>query len=162
MIFFHLFTNIWSCNKKHAIFSISACYVLLWEFVEWGSFSNETSNFVKTMGKSHKITSYLYDKSKILGPKIWSQGTNLGYLGPWSQVDLDRLFSKPQILFILNPNSFSELVACRVTAKNPNFFPWQCDMYRYLCKYTLLCTVVSAKFPPAVFRWHLSKKYAKI
>ena len=55
-------------------------------------FSNETSNFVKTMGKSHKITSYLYDKSKILGPKIWSQGTNLGYLGPGSQADLDGLF----------------------------------------------------------------------
>ena len=89
-------------------------------------FWHKTSNFDQQSPKYHKITSYYYDKRKFLRPKIWSLGTHLGYPGAGSQAALDEIFSKYQILVILDPKSLPILVACRETAKTPKTFPPWC------------------------------------
>ena len=60
---------------------------------------------------------------KNLTKNFWSLGTNLGYLGPGSQADLDGIFSKPQIFVIWDPIRLSELVACLGTTKTVKTFP---------------------------------------
>ena len=90
-------------------------------------FWHKTSNFDQQPPKYHKTTSYFYDKRKFLRPKIWSLGTHLGYPGSGSQAALDEIFSKYQILVILDPKSLPILVACRETAKTPKTFPPRCE-----------------------------------
>ena len=89
-------------------------------------FWHKTSNFDQQPPKYHKITSYFYDKRKILRPKIWSLGTHLGYPGAGSRADIDKTFSKYQILALLDLNNLPIPVACHVTAKTPKTFPSQC------------------------------------
>ena len=91
-------------------------------------FWHKTSNFDQQPPKYHKTTSYFYDNRKFLRPKIWSLGTHLGYSGSGSQAALDEIFSKYQILVILDPKSLPILVACRETAKTPKTFPPWCEL----------------------------------
>ena len=72
------------------------------------------------MAKVHKITSYFYDKRKILNQKFWSHGTPLGSMGPGSQQDPDEIFSQSQILVIWGLYNCPDIVACREQAKKPN------------------------------------------
>ena len=66
------------------------------------------------MAKVHKITSYFYDKRKILNQKFWSHGTPLGSMGPGSQQDPDEIFSQNQILV-----TTALTVVCLEQAKKP-------------------------------------------
>ena len=67
----------------------------------------------------HKTTLLEDGMRKFLGPKFWSLGSNLGYLGPVSQQDIIIGFSQLQFLVILDPYDCSVLVALQTHAKNP-------------------------------------------
>ena len=89
-------------------------------------FSAKTSVFVTYIEKSHKITSNFHHKRKFLGPKIWSQGTRLGWLGPLSWKGRGERFSKPQNPFIWDPKDSPILVPPLLFEKNLNRFPTRC------------------------------------
>ena len=72
------------------------------------------------MAKVHKITSYFYDKRKILNQKFWSHGTPLGSMGPGSQKAPNEIFSKSQILVIWGPYNCPDIVAYETHAKKLN------------------------------------------
>ena len=67
-----------------------------------------------------KITSDSYDMRKFLTKKFWSQGTNMGSLGPGSQKALILGSSKLQFLVIWGPYNIPVMVAVQIQAKNPN------------------------------------------
>ena len=73
-----------------------------------------------SMAKVQKITSYFYDKRKILSQKFLSHETFLGSMGPESQQDADEIFSKSQILVIWGPHNCPVIVACREQAEKLN------------------------------------------
>ena len=68
---------------------------------------------------------------KILTNFFWSLGTNLGYPGPGSQADVDRIFSKPQILVIWDPISLSKIVACLEMTKTLKTIPALSETHIY-------------------------------
>ena len=65
----------------------------------------------------HEITSLEDDMRKILSPKIWSQGTPLGSLGPLSLKDPDQRFSKHYFLLIWDPFDIPKLGALSALAE---------------------------------------------
>ena len=67
----------------------------------------------------HKITSFEDDMRKFLRPKIWSQGTPLGSLGPLSQEAPILGFDQHQILVIWGPYDPPEVTPLQTQAKNP-------------------------------------------
>ena len=73
--------------------------------------------FAKQTAKMHKITSFEGYMRKFLRPKIWSQGTPLGSLGPLSQKAPDQRFPKLDFLLIWDPYDFPKLVAWETQAE---------------------------------------------
>ena len=65
----------------------------------------------------HKITSFEDDMRKFLRPKIWSQGTPLGSMGPLSLKDPDQIFSKHYFLLIWDPFDIPKLGALSALAE---------------------------------------------
>ena len=74
--------------------------------------------FAKQINKTHKITSDFYDIRKILTKKFWSQGTNLGSLGPVSREAFNEIFFRFQILVIWGPYDLQIPTAPQEKAKN--------------------------------------------
>ena len=73
--------------------------------------------FAKQTAKMHKIASFEDDMRKILRPKIWSQGTPLGSMGPLSLKDPDQRFPKHYFLLIWDTFYFPKLVALSTMAE---------------------------------------------
>ena len=84
------------------------------------SFSSFSAYFDKQIHKTHKITSYENNQSKIWYPKFWSLGTTLGYMGPLSLQDVILGPCRLQFLVIWDPCEASVQVALGAKAKNPN------------------------------------------
>ena len=89
-------------------------------------FSAKSPVFTTWIEKLHKITSDFHPKRKILRPKIWSHGTDLGYPGPVFQKGPDEKFSKPQNPFIWEPKDSPVLAPSLLFEKNLNRFPTWC------------------------------------
>ena len=79
----------------------------------------------------HKIRSFQDDMRQFLRPKIWSQGTPLGSLGPGSQGALGLGPCRFQILVIWGPNDPPVLVVFHVQAKNLNTVRSWCDIQTF-------------------------------
>ena len=60
-------------------------------------------------------------------PKIWSHGTNLGYLGSLNQKALDKIFSKVVFLDPFDVPEGPVIVASLFHAKILKTFPTRCD-----------------------------------
>ena len=75
----------------------------------------------------HKITSFEGDMRKFLRPKIWSQGTPLGSMGPLSLKDPDQRFSKHDFLLIWDPFDFLKLAASSAMAEKLKAIAAWCD-----------------------------------
>ena len=65
---------------------------------------------------------------KILIPKIWSQGTPLGSLGPLSLKDPDQRFSKHYFLLIWDPFDFPKLAALSAMAEKLKAIAAWCEL----------------------------------
>ena len=80
-------------------------------------YSSISAFFAEQTAKMHKITSFEDDMRKFLRPKIWSQGTPLGSMGPLSLKAPDQRFSKHDFLLIWDPHDFPKLVASETQAE---------------------------------------------
>ena len=78
----------------------------------------------------HKIRSFEDDIRKFVRPKIWSQGTPLGSMGPLSLKDPDQRFSKHDFLLIWDPYDFPKLAASSAMAEKLKSTAAWCGMLK--------------------------------